>query len=44
MRMKTVIGLILFVMITASACSSYTCATYVKHTPKTNTAGKEVKV
>jgi len=42
--MKTVIGLILFVMIIASSCSSYTCATYVKHTPKTNTSGKEVKI
>jgi PBP1b-binding outer membrane lipoprotein LpoB len=42
--MKTVIGLILFVMITASSCSSYTCATYVKHTPKTNTTTKEVKI
>jgi hypothetical protein len=42
--MKTVIGLILFVMITASSCSSYTCATYVKQTPKTNTASKEVKI
>ncbi|SKC46651.1 hypothetical protein SAMN05660236_0770 [Ohtaekwangia koreensis] len=42
--MRTVIGLILFVLVTLSACSSYTCATYVKHTPKTNSTCKEVKV
>ncbi|HEY9047236.1 MAG TPA: hypothetical protein VIN08_15130 [Ohtaekwangia sp.] len=43
--MKSIIGLILILTaLTASSCSSYTCATYVKHTPAHDSKRSEVKL
>ncbi|HEY9006128.1 hypothetical protein [Ohtaekwangia sp.] len=43
--MKSVIGLILIITaLTVSACSQYTCAAYVKHTPAAGNKQNEVKL